>query len=105
MVKPITPTEAREKFLAGLPDFVIEAVNALLIKRGLDKETVIKQEEVVKEILMRGPAELKRADIFDNKYLDFEPAFRAAGWKVAFDKPAYCESYEAFWTFTRRGSR
>jgi hypothetical protein len=35
--------------------------------------------------------------------MDFEPFYEKAGWKVVYDKPGYCESYAANFTFTRKG--
>jgi hypothetical protein len=32
--------------------------------------------------------------------LDIEPIYREAGWIVEYDKPAYCENYDANFTFT-----
>jgi hypothetical protein len=31
--------------------------------------------------------------------LDIEDTYREAGWKVEYDKPAYCENYPANFTF------
>ena len=34
-----------------------------------------------------------------NKYLDFEDEYRTIGWKVTYNKPAYCETYEPYFIF------
>jgi len=43
-----------------------------------------------------------RDEVFDKGWLNIEPMYRAAGWKVVYDKPAYNESYEPTFTFTKR---
>ena len=47
-------------------------------------------------------ADLTRQTVFDNGWLDVEEAHRAAGWRVEYDKPAYNESYDAFFVFSKR---
>jgi hypothetical protein len=45
----------------------------------------------------------RRADIFKTGYCDLEPLYRAAGWRVVHDKPAYNETYDAYFKFTKGG--
>lgn len=40
--------------------------------------------------------------IFAEKWLDVEEIFRQVGWSVSYDNPAYNESYEPSWTFTKK---
>jgi hypothetical protein len=40
--------------------------------------------------------------IYANRWMDVEPVYRKAGWKVDYDRPGYNESYEAHYTFTER---
>jgi len=42
-----------------------------------------------------------RNKIFEMGWLDVEDAYRAQGWNVVYDRPGYCESYEASFIFTR----
>jgi len=44
----------------------------------------------------------KKNDIFEKNFLDFESVFRNVGWSVEYDKPGYCESYDAFFTFKKK---
>jgi hypothetical protein len=46
--------------------------------------------------------DVERAVVFDKGWLDVESIFRAEGWKVKYDKPAYCETYKAFFVFSRK---
>ncbi len=89
---PITPDEANVGHC--IPSVVFDVVNTLL-SRG---STVLTQSEVVRLIEASG---IRRHDIFDNHYLDFEEAYRAKGWSVVYDKPGFNETYEACWRFSR----
>lgn len=37
--------------------------------------------------------------LIKEKWLDIEDHYRKAGWKVTYDKPAYCENYDAYFKF------
>ena len=74
---------------------VIEIVNSILA----NETRTFHQKSMISKILDKNPT-LKRADVFSKHLLDFEPVFRTKGWKVVYDKPSYCEHYEAFWTFS-----
>ena len=45
----------------------------------------------------------ERQKLFDEHHLDFEPLYRANGWSVYYDKPAYNETYRASWEFSKKG--
>lgn len=100
-VLPLTPKKAKELWVETLPDFVIEAVNHFIgLRYGGDTTSFyIKQDELIKEMLATGPEDLKRDDLFEKHYLDFESIFEESGWEIKYDKPAYNESYEAYWRF------
>jgi hypothetical protein len=102
MSKPITPAEAKGLAQESIPGFVFEAVNHLIAtKLGSSSSVSLKQDEIIAAILERPEAEsLTRGDVFSNHWLDFEPSYRKAGWEVEYDKPGYCESYEANFTFS-----
>ena len=48
------------------------------------------------------PTAKARQELFDNHYLDIEPAYRNAGWKVEFDKPGYNETYDSYFVFSKK---
>lgn len=103
--KPITPEEIL-KYKTHLPDFVVEAVNELIKKKWNGASATIRQTELIVKILKIMPADeqspiTRRQSLFDNHWLDVEPAYRHAGWNVVSDKPGYNETYEAKLTFTR----
>lgn len=95
---PLSPDDIA-KAAAPIPDFVIAAVNRCLTRQCRGGRAVLQQAEVIREILEANP-EVTRSDLFDKRWLDFEPAFRAAGWDVEYDRPSYCETYEPAWRFS-----
>lgn len=101
MMKPFTPKEAKENKI--FPPQVIEAVNTLISENYVKGSFNILQSEVVSKILNlfeRDGIQVCSNDLFKKHWLDFEDCYRKYGWNVIFDKPAYNESYQAFWTFT-----
>lgn len=98
MSKPITPEQAQVQKNTEIPDYVFDAVNTLIARKLSGKRAVIRQCDVIDEILKN--ADIERQTLFNNGWLDFEPAYRDAGWDVVYDKPGYCETYEANWKFT-----
>jgi len=91
---PIRPLGPKDVVKSGIPEFVIEAVNELISEKYNDSSFVIRQNEVKDRIMS------KTTQDFDWEWLNFEKIYRDAGWYVEYDKPAYCESYEAFFKFT-----
>lgn len=100
-VQPITPDEAETQKQASIPDGVIESFNELITENLVKKTATFTQAAVIERIVSKG---LDQIQIFKNHWLDVEPAFRKAGWEVVYDAPAYNESYEATYTFTRKRS-
>lgn len=101
-VKAITPDEAQvAKFEQYVPEEVILAANELIASRldasGYSGFTL---NELIKAIQKRMP-EMSSERIVKEKWLDIEPFYRAAGWKVDYDQPGYNESYAAKFTFSR----
>lgn len=109
----ISPERFKDLIVNGhIPDAIINVVNNMLIAnyKG-DKSITINQDELVSEIcrvmadtmIDIGNKHLQpfnRNMIFNCKWLDFENLYRQKGWKVEYDKPAYCETYPAYWKFT-----
>lgn len=86
-MKPITPQEAKSKKSATIPSEVVNAFNQLITERLRGKSATFTQNEVVYKILEN--MDVARNDIFDNGWLDIEPLFEKAGWKVEYDKPGF----------------
>lgn len=99
-VKALTKEEVIK--LKTIPDIIIKAVNDLLVQK-YDKnkhKAIIKQSEILDKVV--GDPDygmLTRESVFRNNYLDFESEYQAIGWKVTYNKPAYCETYEPYFIF------
>jgi hypothetical protein len=111
MTKPITPKEALKNKGSHIPDFVIEAFNQLITENFDGHSAIIDQEDALERIcermvdvpdLTEAPASEKRTAIFEHGWLDVEPLFRKAGWRVVYDKPGYNETYDAFYEFRKK---
>lgn len=100
MIKPITPSEVVEQKKKDLPPEVIETWNKLIAEKFSGSSARVLQKDAVSAltIALLVPSSV----IFDKGYLDVEPIYRDAGWKVEYDKPGYNESYEAFYIFQKK---
>jgi hypothetical protein len=107
MVKPFSPQDAAEAKRYSIPEYVIAAVNELLAKKvnplAKSQSITLMQNTVIEAIIAKaaeGGLQVTRQYLLEEHYLDFEGVFKASGWNVAYDKPGYCESGEAFWKFS-----
>jgi hypothetical protein len=105
MAKAITPKQVVDSYKDGahLPEFVIEAFNELIQKnfqktRGGGYSTIL-QKDAMASILAKSPTPIVTQKVYDERWLDVEDFYRASGWKVEYDKPAYNESYEPSFKF------
>lgn len=96
--RPIKPSEVVTAKNGTIPPEVFDAFNECIGRHWSGRESVVLQDEVVANILKRMPS-ATRGDVFDSNWLDVEPSYRAEGWSVEYDKPAYCESYPAKFIF------
>jgi hypothetical protein len=98
--RPIRPEEVAEMKVDSFPDEVFEIFN-LLITQHFDHGCArIEQRDVLAELEVRLPT-LSRGDIFARGYLNVEDVYRAAGWKVAYRKPDYTETFPAYYEFRK----
>ena len=102
-VVPISPAEAEKAHRGTIPDSIIDAFNKLIVKhyKPILKEAVVKQDEVL-DMVCGDPdcGRLTRTEVFDNNWLDVEDIYREQGWHVTYDKPAYNETYDAYFVFS-----
>jgi hypothetical protein len=98
MTGPIRPDEVAARKAAQIPAKVYEVFNELITRGWNGSYVVIRQEDVVKRLAGSGLAERQ---IYAEHMLDVEDAYRALGWKVEYDKPAYNESYAATFKFSK----
>lgn len=105
MTKTITPSEVTGKKTESIPEEVFEAFNELIAEGWDGHSSIVVQCRVVSlifEKMKRKDPIFTRQSIFDKHWLDVESSYRAAGWKVVYDKPAYCETYEANFRFIKK---
>lgn len=103
---PLTPAEVESTNKTHLPDFVIEAVNELLIRHYSNHSTtILYQDDLVELVKVKmqalealGGAEKK----FDNSWLDIERTYGVYGWNVVYEKPGYNETGRSFFKFTKQ---
>ena len=98
-IKPLKPNEVKDRKESEIPDYVIEAVNNLIVKNYREAGFTIKQKDIITEIISLSSPKITSEEIFKNDYLEFENIFRKNGWSVSYDKPGYSESYDAFFKF------
>lgn len=102
----ITPNEVLELKEGQIPDEVFAAFDELIAKDFNQGYATVMQNEVVllalKKLKVAGHRKMTRQMIFDNHWLDVEAIYRKRGWKVEYDKPAYNETYEASFKFSKK---
>ena len=98
--QPIKPDQVGVAKQSAIPAFVFAAFNDLIARKFVDGCAKVTQDEAVTLILQKN-THLTRQDLFDHGYLNVEEAYRSAGWKVMYDKPAYFENYPAYFEFRK----
>lgn len=101
MIDPISPHQAKQHEGALIPDFVIQAFNEMILENYTKGHASFTQDAVLEKIrnkqrTVHNPAPMS----FDNRWLNIESRFRAKGWKVVYDSPAYNEDYAANYKFS-----
>jgi hypothetical protein len=99
-VRPITPDEAEANRKMTIPPEVIEVFNQLIVAHLSAGRATILQDEAVARICEE--CSVDRTFVYNSHWLDIESIFEEAGWSVVYDRPAYCETYPATFTFTRK---
>lgn len=98
-VQALSPDEILEKRKEAIPDIVFEIFNDLIAKKFNGSCAYIGQNSVITRLKEAG---YSRSVIFEKHLLDVEDIYREKGWKVSYDKPGYCESYEATFKFSKK---
>lgn len=114
MTKPFSPTDLQKEAESfKIPDYVIQAVNELLLEscKGLEKipsTITIKELDIIEKALSIANKNrdescyLNSNHLYENKFLNFEPTFKREGWLIERDAPAYYESYSTFYIFKHK---
>jgi len=104
MTTPITPDEAKsakDELNCTMPVIVITTVNQLIVDNYSTSGSYCRFTS--KELAEKLKAACKKARVkYNEKWLDIEPLYRKFGWNVNYDKPAYNETYDGFYTFKRK---
>lgn len=101
--KPLSPSEAKEAQIAQLPDVVINAANQLIARNGSSSYFHIGKDELIDLIMtLKGPVALERQELFDKKWLDIEPPYRARGWQVEYESPDRGDRHNGYWVFSTK---
>jgi hypothetical protein len=97
-IKPITFEEVYDDKYHGIPDEIISAVNDLIKKNFKlnDTSATVYQKDILRNIT------IDRERVFKNGWLDIEPLYRESGWDVSYYQPAYCESFEPYFVFSKK---
>jgi hypothetical protein len=99
-MKPISPSEAREKKVTTFPDGVIEAFNEAILEAFDGKRATVLQKDVLARICSK--LDVESGYVYARKWLDVEQVFEDAGWSVKYDKPSYGDSnFDAYFVFEK----
>lgn len=98
-INPIKPQEVPDQQNSSIPDQVIEVFNDLIVKEFNGRYAFLRQDAIISALAAKG---IQKNEIFKNKWLDVEDLFRKSGWNVEYDSPAYCESYEPSFKFSKK---
>lgn len=101
MVKPLAPADVVSAQVELFPDFVIETWNTIIAKKWSGTQSCIEQDDIMLELIAAAPTLVNRGDVFAHRWLDIEDVYRAEGWVVEYDKPAYNEDYPAYFVFKK----
>ena len=104
MISPITPQDVAQNKLNVIPEYVIQAFNDTITAAWDGNTAIVKQVDVVAAIMATEQV-TDRQTIFNKHWLDVEPLYREAGWRVVYDRPAYNETGEATFTFSRADAK
>jgi len=76
---------------------IFPAYNELIVLNYQDGFSSFK----LKEFIKLAKKKLGKVELDDN-WLNIEDIYRAEGWAVEYNQPAYCETYDAYFIFKKR---
>jgi hypothetical protein len=91
---PIKPTDVTLLKTAIIPEGVFEAFNDMIVKHWNGRCATFNVKDVA--MLAAKKMDCSSTAVYEQKWLDVEPSYREAGWKVEYDH----ESYPATFTFS-----
>lgn len=93
----LSPKDITERQRKLIPPFVTEAIDNLLAQKFDGSSAVFSLKEATEAIKDSMPV----FESFKSEWLNFEPIYREAGWKVVFDRPGCNEDYPATYRFSQ----
>lgn len=102
-MKPISPKDVASLKTATIPAEVVTVFNELIASNWNGSEAVVREKDAA--ILIANRVDVKQQYLYDQKWMDIEDTYRKAGWVVVYDSPAYCETYDATYTFSKKRKR
>ena len=103
MPGPIKPNSVQTAKSASIPEEVYTVFNDLIVENWDGRQAKVLQTDAATRVARA--LDIPRDKVFERRLLDVEAAYQKEGWVVSFDKPAYNESYEAFFVFKKRVTR
>jgi hypothetical protein len=100
MTRPISPKDIARTKAAKFPPEVIEIFNELIAMHYSSGTARVYQREAM--ALIKSRLNVEERVIVDKGWLSVEEIYQAMGWEVRYDKPAYNESYPAYYIFKIR---
>ena len=106
--EPIKPENVAAFKLRHIPNEVIDAVNELIsLKYVCNSDDIrIYQKDIIEVAKSKMYPATDNIDsgsgYFDYNWLNIEKIYEDAGWAVKYDKPAYNESYDAYFIFREK---
>jgi len=93
--KPISPNEARKQKLSQIPPEAFDVINKMILEKcrgGGKHDFILYANDIATKLShIRG---------YEDSWLDFEPFYRDAGWKVEFVIGHYSDNVRNHYIFT-----
>jgi hypothetical protein len=99
-VEPIKPKDILDNLEDVIHPAVVQAVNELLKEQFRGGSCTIKQKDI--ESRAKKISGVTSTEIYDKKWMDFEPIFRKAGWKVSYNSPDRDEDFDSYFSFSAK---
>lgn len=93
--KPISPEDVGLMKTATFPPEVFDSFNELIAANYVGGHAKVFQWKV-KDLIK------SKLESWEQDWLNVEDAYRNNGWKVVYEKPAYNEMFDAYFTFTAK---
>ena len=95
----ITPQQAKQKKPTVIPDEIIKVFDELIVQNYVKGKSTVYLRDALKAAANR--MKVGEQEILNNRWMDVEEAYSAAGWKVTYESPRYAdENFNPYFTFT-----